>query len=80
VQGRIGSVSFPADNRLPLRDEAATTRRCRTVKINSKNQFGTTGVADPGAAARVYEGPPAVGHLIKTPVGDPGPAGDEQLR
>jgi hypothetical protein len=50
------------------------------VKINSKNQFGTTGVADPGAAARVYEGPPAVGHLIKTPVGDPGPAGDEQLR
>lgn len=50
------------------------------MKINSKNQFGTTGVADAGAAQRVYEGPASLRHLVETPMGDPGPAGDEQLR
>ena len=55
-------------------------RRCRTVKINEMNQFGTTGVADTGAAVRVHEDSAAPRHLIRTPFGVPGPAGDEQLR
>ncbi len=50
------------------------------MKMNSKSQFGTTGVVDAGAAVRVHGGPAALRHLIKTPIGDPGPAGDEQLR
>jgi hypothetical protein len=55
-------------------------RRCRTVTINLKNQFGTTGVADAGAYGRVQAGPASLRHLIATPMGVPGPAGDEQLR
>ena len=50
------------------------------MKINSMNQFGTTGVADAGAAVRVNEGPAALRHRLTTPFGVPGPAGDEQLR
>lgn len=55
-------------------------RRCRTVKINTKSQFGTTGVAGAGAAVRVHEGAEFLRHLVMTPIGVPGPAGDEQLR
>jgi hypothetical protein len=50
------------------------------VKINEMNQFGTTGVADTGAAVRVHEGPAALRHRMTAPFGVPGPAGDEQLR
>jgi len=50
------------------------------VKINSKNQFGTTGVADAGVYGRAIFRVRSTGHLMATPKGVPGPAGVEQLR
>jgi len=50
------------------------------VKINSKNQFGATGVADAGVYGRAISRVRSTGHLMATPEGVPGRAGDEQLR
>ena len=51
------------------------------MNIYIKNQSGTTGVADGGAARmRVVGAPVFLGHLSATPEGSPRPAGDEQLR
>jgi hypothetical protein len=50
------------------------------VKTNEWNQFGATGVADAGADARAHVATAFTRRLMVTPIGVPGPAGDEQLR
>jgi hypothetical protein len=50
------------------------------VKTNETNQFGLTGVVDAGVDARFHAAPAYLRRLMVTPIGVPGPAGDEQLR
>jgi hypothetical protein len=50
------------------------------VKTNENNQSGTTGVADTGVDVRAHAGAAFMRRLMVTPIGVPGPAGDEQLR
>jgi hypothetical protein len=50
------------------------------VNKNLKSQFGATGLVDAVARARVFQGSAALRHLMATPQGVSGPAGDEQLR
>ncbi len=50
------------------------------MKTNENNQFGTTGVADAGVDVRAHEVTAYPRRLMVTPIGVPGPAGDEQLR
>ena len=73
-------VHVPNDNRLPARTRPRDRRRCRTVKINLMNQFGTTGVADSGVYGLAISRARKATHGLATPEGVPGTAGDEQLR
>jgi len=50
------------------------------VKTNENNQSGTTGVADTGVDVRAHAAAAFMRRLMVTPIGVPGPAGDEQLR
>ena len=50
------------------------------MKTNESNQFGATGVADTGVDVRSHAAAAFMRRLMVTPIGVPGPAGDEQLR